>query len=253
MARKTKKRNTKPVTDAYPQRTFTFGKRTVRFLADRVVVFRLMRSLHGRFWGIAGLIIMCAFFVVCFFIRPDMLKWSTAFSDFGRDVRTAPYLAAALFFGAYGLWRWRNYLRRTLTRARPLSGLVGLTVAGLYIAALFPVAWQPWPYRIHLFGVTLFGASMAATVVVDTLLTRARRSKASPYWRLLRLSSFLLILAGGYITFGSANIVNWFELALLGELSMMAGYTLWIVDKTVRGEGVRSHLSKILHRLVLVD
>lgn len=254
MARKTKKR--KPAltrNDITPERTFKLGRRTVRFIADKVIIFRLMRQLHGRFWGLAGLLIMIMLFSVCFAIRPDMLDWSTAFSDFGRDVKTAPYLAAALFFGAYGLWRWRNYLRRTLRHARPLTGLVGLTVAGLYIAALFPVAWGSWPYNVHIFGVILFGVSMAVTVVVDTLLTRTRRGRTSARWRLVRLSSFLLIITGGYITLGSVTAIGWFRLALLGELLMMLGYALWIIDKTVRGEGVRSQLSNILHKLVLVD
>lgn len=246
--RKTKKRSKEP--RFYSLR---YGKRTFHFITDKVIIFRLMRSLHGRFWGLVGLIIMTAFFAVCFAVRPDMLVWSTALSDFGRDVRTAPYLAAALFFGAYGLWRWRNYLRRTLNRARPLTKLIGLTVTGLYIAALFPVAWEPWPYRIHIFGVILFGSSMAATVVIDTLLTRTRKKKGILLWRTLRLTSFLLILAGGYITFGSAGIVGWFQLSLLGELMMFIGYGMWIIDKTYRGEGGRSKLSRLFSKIVLID
>ena len=248
-------KNKKRRTNRISNRTITWshGQRTFRFIVDKVLIFRLMRKLHGRFWGITGLTIMTGFFSVCFFIRPDMLTWSTAFSDFGRDVKTAPYLAAAMFFGAYGLWRWRNYLKRTLRHARPLTSLIGLTVTGLYIAALMPVAWEPWPYRIHLFGVILFGTSMAATVVIDTLLTRTRRNDSLTQWRLLRTLSFVLIVAGGYFTFGSSNVIDWFQLALLGELMMMLGYTIWIIDKTYRGEGSRSQLSKLLHKIVLVD
>src|SRR5690349_20293602 len=93
--------------DKLSYRSFAIGKKTIHYIGDRVIIFRLMKNLHGRFWGIVGLLIMTAFFAVCFFIRPDMFVWKTALSDFGRDVRTAPYLAAALFFGAYGLWRWR--------------------------------------------------------------------------------------------------------------------------------------------------
>lgn len=234
-------------------KTFRYGKKTVRFVADKVIIFRLMRSLHGRFWGVAGLFIMTVFFSICFWVRPDMLAWSTAFSDFGRDVRTAPYLAAALFFAAYGLWRWRNYLQRTLKHSRPVTGLVTLTMLGLYIAALFPVAWEPWPYRIHFIGVIIFGVSMAATVVVDTLLTKARRKKGFQLWRLLRFVSFILIIIGGYITFGSASAVGWFQLALFGELLMFIGYAIWIIDKTYRGEGSRSQLSRIFRGLVLID
>lgn len=252
MVKKTKKRKSKK-NSTIPNYSVTFGKRTIRFIADRVVIFRLMRKLHGRFWGVAGMVIMILLFTVCFAVRPDMLQWSTAFSDFGRDVKTAPYLAAALFFGAYGLWRWRNYLRRTLRHARPVTGLVTLTVAGLYVAALFPVAWEPWPYRIHMFGVILFGLSMAATVVVDTLLTRTRQKRGVSFWRLLRAVSFLLIIFGGYITFGSASIVAWYRLALLGETMMFIGYAIWIIDKTYRGEGRRSRLSLLLQKIVLID
>lgn len=249
--RKTTKKKLRPLELSY--KSFGLGKRTVHYVADRVIIFRLMRNLHGRFWGIAGIIIMTIFFVVCFLIRPDMLKWSTALSDFGRDVRTAPYLAAALFFGAYGLWRWRNYLKRTLRHSRPVTGLVTLSVIGLYIAALFPVAWEPWPYRIHMFGVILFGSSMAITVVVDTILTKTKKKKGVRFWRFLRLTSFILILVGGYITFGSASIVNWYQLALLGESMMFIGYSIWIIDKTYRGEGSRSRISKLFRGIVLID
>lgn len=182
-----------------------------------------------------------------------MIGWSTAYSEFGNDVRTAPYLAASLFFFAYGLWRWRNYLRRTLRHARPVTTLVGLTVIGLYLAALMPISWQVWPYRLHVFGVALAGLSMAATVVVDTLLTRTRRNRHVNLWRFLRLCSFLLIVFGGYITLGSNSRVLWFHLALLGELMMLIGYTIWVIDKTYRGEGSRTQLSMLLHKIVLVD
>lgn len=236
-----------------PEFTIKYGRRTVRFIADKVIIFRLMRQLHGRFWGLVGLLLMLVGLGVCFWIRPDLIDWSTAFSDFGSDVRTAPYLAGSLFFAAYGLWRWRNYLRRTLRHARPVTWLVGLTVVGFYIAALMPVAWEPWPHRIHNYGVALSGGAMAATVVADTLLTKVRRGKSVTVWRLLRLLSFMLIVTGGFITFGSNSYIEWFRLALLGELMMYFGYLLWVADKTYGGEGARSQLSKILHKLVLVD
>lgn len=246
MARKNKQKS-------LPYHTIRYGKRSIGLLIDKVIIFRLMRRLHGRFWGIAAVIIMILFFSLCFVIKPDMLHWSTAFSDFGKDARTAPYLAAALFFGAYGLWRWRQYLKRTLKHSKPVTGLINLTIIGLYIAALFPVAWSNWPYRIHMFGVILFGASMALTVVVDTLLTRSRKKRGRLLWQFFRLCSFLLIVAGGYVTFGSAEAINWYELSLLGELMMFIGFTIWIIDKTYRGEGGRTRLSQLLRGLVLVD
>jgi hypothetical protein len=231
----------------------SYGKKTINLFLDKLIVFRMMRSLHGRFWGVAGLSIMLLGLIVCLLIRPDMLMLSTAFSDFGRDVRTAPYLAVSLFFGAYGLWRWRNYLRRTLRHARPVTTLVTITVGGFYVAALMPIAWEPWPYRLHVIGVAVAGMSMALTVVVDTLLTRTRRNKNMLLWRCIRFCSFMLIVVGGYITFGSNSRINWFQLTLLGELMMFAGYSVWVIDKTYRGEGARSRLSRLLNKVVLID
>ena len=233
--------------------SFSYGKKTINFIADKVIIFRLMRKLHGRFWGVTGLGIMLIGLIVCMLVRPDMISLATAFSDFGRDVRTAPYLSVSLFFGAYGLWRWRLYLRRTLKRSRPVVSLVGLTVTGLYTAALMPIAWEPWPYRLHVAGVVLAGISMALTVVVDTAPPRTRRKHGVLLWRALRLVSFLMIVIGGYITFGSNSRIGWYELSLLGELLMFFGYGLWVADKTYRGEGARSGLSRLLNKIVLID
>ena len=230
------------------------GKRTIHVIADKVIIFRLMRNLHGRFWGVAGVLIMLGGFTACFLIRPDMLHVSTAFSDFGSDVKTAPWFAAAMFFGAYGLWRWRNYLRRTLKHSKPVIWLTGFTVAGLYVAALMPVAWEPWSYRIHMAAVTVVGISMAATVVVDTLLTRtSRKRRFSAWWRMSRFLAFSLIVIGGWLTFGSATMIGWYHVALLGETLMLVGYTIWVIDKTYHGEGSRSALSKMLKKVVLID
>lgn len=236
-----------------PERSFTIGKRTIRFIADRVIIFRLMRTLHGRFWGIGGLTMMLVGLGICMAIRPDKISLATAYSDFGSDVRTAPYLAGSLFFAAYGLWRWRNYLKHTLKHSRPVTSLVTLTVMGLYVAALFPVAWEPWPRMIHNIGVGISGVTMAAVVVVDTLLTKVRKGRSAARWRLLRLLSFMAIIIGGYITFGSNSLVRWYNLALFGELLMFAGYATWVIDKTYRGEGQRSALSRILQKLVIID
>ncbi len=233
--------------------SISYGKKTINLIANKVIIFRLMRNLHGRFWGVAGLGIMLLGLIVCLLVRPDMFLLSTAYSEFGRDVRTAPYLAVSLFFGAYGLWRWRNYLRRTLRHARPVTTLVGFTVAGLYIAALMPIAWEPWPYRLHVFGVALAAVSMALTVVIDTLLTKTRKNKRLQLWRMLRLVSFILIVIGGYLTLGSNSNLNWFQLALLGELMIFFGYGIWVIDKTYRGEGARSYFSRLLSKVVLID
>lgn len=135
----------------------------------------------------------------------------------------------------------------------PVTGLVTLTVLGLYLVALMPVSWKPVPYKVHLFGVALAGVSMLATVVLDGLLTKTRKSAAAPLWRFLRAVSILLIVAGGWITYGSSGIANWYQLSLLGETLLLGGYLIWIILKTYQGEGNRTTLSKALKNFVLID
>jgi len=192
-------------------------------------------------------------FSICFLIRPDLLQLNTPFSDFGTDVRTAPYFAGAVFFGAYGLWRWRNYLSRTWKRDMPTLGFLTMTIFGLYLVALMPVTWKPWPYRIHLVGISLVGISLVLTVVFDGLLTRTRSGQHAGKWRLMRLASFLLIVCGGLLTLGSLDSLGWFHLALVGELAMLTGYGLWIGFKTYQGEGSRSAIGRLLKNFVLID
>jgi multisubunit Na+/H+ antiporter MnhG subunit len=233
--------------------TFTFQKRHIHILLDKVLFLRFLRHLHGRFWGVAGVAIMGAGFGVCFVIRPDLLHISTAFSNFANDVRTAPYFAASVFVAAYGLWRWQRYLARTWKRAMPVTGLISLTVIGLYLVALMPISWGHVPYAIHMFGVALAYGSMLATVIMDGLLTRTSLRSGVRGWRLVRFVSIVLIILGGWLTLGSARVVGWFHLSLLGEISLLAGYFSWIVLKTYVGEGNRTILSRILRKLVLID
>lgn len=232
---------------------FTFRRWRIHVLLDKVLVFRYIRRLHGRFWGIAAIIGMLVGFSICFVIRPELLNTSTAFSDFGNDVRTAPYFAGTVFFSAYGLWRWRNYLVRTLKRSKPITGLVSLTIFGLYLVALMPMEWGIWPWRIHIFGVTLAGISMLLTVVVDGILSKTRKNGRRWLWRMIRTTAFISIVVGGWITAGSTDGLNWYDIALVGELQMLAGYGIWVFAKTFQGEGGRSNLSKMLKNLVLVD
>lgn len=192
-------------------------------------------------------------FTVCAIITPEVVEPGAAISDFGSDIRTAPYFAGAMFFAAYGLWRWRNYLMRTLKRKHPISWFIMLTIIGLYLVALMPVSWRPVAYNLHMFGMTLAGFGIAATVVADSLLSRVQARSNLGYWRFLRLSSFTLIIVGGTITVGSLDEVQWFELTLIGEAMMIAGYGIWIGIKTYLGEGSRSQLSKLLKNIVLVD
>jgi hypothetical protein len=232
---------------------FVFRRHKVTVLLDKILIFRFFRSLHGRFLGLAFIMILITGLSICFAIKPELMSWSTAFSVFGNDVRTAPYYAGTMFFAAYALWRWRNYLKRNLKRSKPIIGLLTFTIVGFYIIALMPVSWHPWPYRIHFAGVMLVGASIATTVVVDTLLSKTRRNQQRLKWRTLRLISFCTIIIGGYITFGSATAIGWFGLSLLGELLMLIGYGTWIVVKTYQGEVGRSYLSKQLKKFIIVD
>jgi len=232
---------------------FKVKNHKVTVLLDKILLFRLFRSLHGRFWGLVFIFIFIGGLSVCFAVKAELVSWSTAFSDFGNDVRTAPYFAGTMFFSAYALWRWRNYLSRTLHRSRPLIGLLTLTITGFYLVALMPISWHPWPYRLHITGVVMAGSSMAATVVIDTLLSKTRRNQRTKVWQLLRLVAFFSIIIGGYITFCSATGIDLLGLSLLGEILMLFGYGIWIVIKTYQGETNRSLLSRQLKNLALVD
>jgi hypothetical protein len=233
--------------------SFMYKKHHVQVLLDKVLIFRLIRNLHGRFWGMTGIIVMLTGFTICFLIRPDLIHISTAFSDFGNDIRTAPYFAGSVFFAAYGMWRWRNYLYRTWRRTMPVTGLVTLTVLGLYLVALMPVSWRPIPYYVHMFGIILAGASMLATVILDSLLTKTKNGKNANLWRLTRFVAFALIISGGLLTLGSAHPFNWYRVSLLGESLLITGYFVWIALKTFQGEGNRTVLARILKKVVFID
>lgn len=228
----------------------TYKKMRVRVLIDKVLIFRLFRSLNGRFWGVAGISMMSFGFWICFLIRPDLYSISTAFSDFGDDVRTSPYFAGSVFLGAYGMWRWRNYLSRTWKRARPFTGLITLTILGLYIVALVPLSWNS---RVHMAGMVLAGISMLLTVLADGLLTKQSARGHGSIWRTIRVTSLLSITVGGWLTIGSADIIGWYNVSLLGEIMMLLGYLLWVGFKTYQGEGRRTNLSRLLHKFVLID
>ena len=231
---------------------FTIRRHTFQVIADKVLLFKALQNLHGRFWGIAALHGMTIGLAICFLIRPEMWRISTAFSDFGNDVRTAPFFAGSMFFAAYGLWRWRNYLARTLRRSGIVLGLLTLTIIGLYLVALMPVSWKPIPYKIHFFGVLLTGCSMALTVIVDGLLTKVKLTNHEVTIRFFRLLAFASIVIGGYITLGSAETLQWYNLSLLGEILIVFGYAVWVYLKTRLGEGPRSRLSRILQKVIII-
>ncbi len=225
----------------------------INLLLDKVLLFKYLQKLHGRFWGIAALAGFGVGLTLCFMIEPNLRHVSTAFSDFGNDIRTAPYFAGALFFASYGLWRWRNYIDRTVNHRWLLSLMLTLTILSLYAIALMPTGWYTWPHRIHITGVVLLGLSAACTVIFDTLLVKTKAGRNVRAWRLLRFVSFWLIVIGGAITLGSLRQVGFFRLSGLGELLMLGGYGLWVVEKTYHGDGGRTTLSKFLRDFVTIN
>ena len=222
-------------------------------VADRLLLLRAARRLHGRFWGIVGLFGLTTGLVICFLITPELFEPSTAFSDFSKDIRTAPYFAGSIFFGAYGLWRWRNYVSRTFKRPNLSVLLITTTIIGLYIVALMPVAWGDRAYAVHIFGFVLAGASMALTVFADLLLRKTRKSKKRRQWQLIRIASILFIVAGGAITALSTEKNNILQAALIGESLILVGFGMWVFVKTYQGEGPRSRLSKVMSKVVIVE
>ncbi len=238
---------------AQRQYILNYRNHRLKVILDKVIIFRLFRRLHGRFWGIAAALEMTAGLAICFLIRPDMLRASAAISNFSMDVRTAPYFCGSLFLASYGLWRWRNYLRRTLRRTRPILGLMTLTILGLLIVALTPNGWQPWSSRIHLVGMILVGVSAAATVVFDILLSKTPRDQNVEHIRFFKMLAFLLIVVGGWLTLGSSKWLHWFYVALPAEIMLIGGYFIWVILKTHQGEDPRSGLSRLLKRVILVD
>lgn len=232
---------------------FVYKKRRFRILVDKVLFLRFLKNIHGRFWGITAILGMLLGFSVCFAIRPELLQPGTAFSEFGNDIRTAPYFSGAVFFAAYGLWKWQRYLSRTWKRTMPITGLILLTILGLYLVALMPIGWKPIPYYIHLFGVSLAGASMLATVILDGILSKTRSGAYRYYWRLWRIISLISIIIGGWLTLASTELLDWYDLDLIGESLMLCGYFIWIWVKTYHGEGGRSLVSKFLKDFVLVS
>jgi len=232
---------------------FIFRKKRFKILIDRVLFLRFLKKVHGRFWGITAILGLIIGFSVCFFIKPEMLNATTAFSEFGNDIRTAPYFSGTVFFTAYGLWRWRAYLTRTWKRTMPVTGLLLLTILGLYLVALMPIGWKPLPYYLHLFGVSLAGLSMLATVLLDGVLSKNTFNKRSKILGLWNVLSIISIILGGWLTFGSTEIINFYNVSLLGETLLLLGYFIWIFIKTYHGEGKRTLLSKLLKDIVIIN
>lgn len=135
----------------------------------------------------------------------------------------------------------------------PVTGLLLLTILGLYLVALMPIGWKPLPYYLHLFGVSLAGLSMLATVLLDGVLSKHTFNKRNKILGLWNILSIVSIILGGWLTFGSTEIINFYNVSLLGETMMLLGYFIWIFIKTYHGEGKRTLLSKLLKDFVIVN
>jgi hypothetical protein len=232
---------------------FNYKKRHFKVLLDNVLIFGLLKKLHGRFWGIASIMIFSAGLAICFIIRPEMFKLSTAFSDFGSDIRTVPYFTCAVFFSTYGLWRWRNYLSRTLKRTKPIIALMTFTIIGLYVVALMPSSWYGLPRTMHFIGFSIVGISVATMVVLDILLSKTRKNHSAYQTKMVKSLSFFLIITGSVLTIMSLKRFGWLDISLVGEMMMLAGFAIWIITKTYQGEEPRSYLSRLLRKVVLID
>ncbi len=232
---------------------FTFRSRKIQVILDKLLLLRLFKRIHGRYWGVFGLLMLLIFLSICYAIARESIDWSLAISVFGTDTRTIPYFTAGLFIGAYGLWRWRNYLNRTTSNPGLITILITMTIVGLYLVAFMPLGWTHTVETIHYFGFALAGISMVLTVLADFLLTKTRKSKNQRKWQIIRLVSILTILAGLVITLLSTRRMDFIlNIALIGELMILVGYGIWIITKTYQGEGRKTGVSKLLNKLIII-
>ncbi len=232
---------------------FTFRSRKIQVIVDKLLLLQFFRRIHGRYWGIFGLLALSVLLGVCFLIKNEPVDWTMMISKFGTDTKTIPYFTAGLFIGAYGLWRWRNYLNRTTTSPGVITTLITLTIVGLYLVAFMPLGWTHTVETLHYFGFALAGISMALTVLADIALVKTRKSKNQRKWQIIRMFSMVLIVTGLVITLLSSNRMdNILSIALVGELAILLGYAIWIITKTYQGEGRKTGASKILNKLVII-
>lgn len=238
------------------QKRYKFRLSSHRFIvvADKILFIRLLRSLNGRFWGIFGLLILYISLAICFYISPDLQTWSTAFSDFGTDIKTTTLFSFGLFACGYGLWRWRNYLiQSSKTTGLVLISLTAIII-GAYFVALMPIRINDTIDDLHYLGFFLGGTGMVATVIVDMLLRKVKKGANRKYWQTLRLISLLLIISGLTITvLSNKRFSEQFDYALLGESLVLTGFSIWVLIRTIQGEGVKTNFSKVLSKVLIVD
>lgn len=232
----------------------TIKSKRIQVVADKVLLLRLMKRLHGRFWGIFGLIMLEAALIICFIIRPELRSLSTAFSDFGTDIQTAPFFIAGVFISAYGLWRWRNYVSRTFINPGVITLLITLIIIGLYLIVFMPIGINDTIDELHYFGFVLAGIAMALTVFADMVLRKTKKNKGYRKWQLIRMFSLVLILSGFTITFLSANRFNFdYDISLVGEVMLLTGFGMWVIVKTYQGDGARSRVSKLINKVLIIQ
>ena len=117
-----------------------------------------------------------------------------------------------------------------------------------------PLGWTHRVTEIHYTGFLIAGISMMGTVIVDMLLYKTLDNKYKRHWQALRLVSVLLILTGLVVTSLSSTALNEFlKLGLVGEISILAGYTLWVFIKTYQGDCPDSVLSGLLNKIADID
>ena len=233
---------------------FKIKSRKIQLVADKLLLLKLFKKLNGRFWGIYGLLMFIVFMAICFIILPEYRDVSTAFSDFGTDIRTAPFFTAGLFFAGYGLWRWRNYL----AKSSKIPGLVTLSITGiivgLYMVAFLPVGVNDTVESLHYFGFALAGVFMISTVMIDLLLRKTKKGKSQKKWQIIRIFALLIIIAGATVTALSANRFGpVFNYALIGESLLVLGFASWVIARTYQPEGLQSGFSKVLNKILIVD
>jgi hypothetical protein len=137
-----------------------------------------------------------------------------------------------------------------MKNTKPVIPLISLTILGLYMIALMPVTWQVWPSRLHHIGVFITGCSMLAAVVVDSVLSKNRKSAHTNRWWLIKMLSVIMITSGGVLVFLSAETIAILDVILLGEAIMFFGYSGWIILKIYLGEGKRSAIGRLYEKIV---
>lgn len=234
---------------------FKIRSKKIQVVLDKILLIKLMRKLNGRFWGVFGLLVLDSMLLLCFYIQPELQSISTAFSDFGTYAKTAPYFTVGLLAGAYGLWRWRNYLSKASTRPGLVTLFLSFIIFGLYVVALTPLGINETVDTLHYIGFAFAGAGMIMTVTADTFLTRVKKNRRNKTaWQLYRFLNILLIIFGMTVTMLSADrFGDPLQLSLLGETLILVGFSNWVIDRTYQGEGVQSGFSKALDKVLIIN